>query len=220
MQQLVIIGAGGFGRELLKLIRDIQLSGHIELDVLGFVDPLGVGESVHQLQVLGDDHWALSQLDTDIRFVIASGSSITRKKIAEKFEGAGFQSLELIHPSVSISPYIQIGKGTIICEGCILTTDIQVGRYTVLNLHTTLGHDVVIEDFVTVAPGVNISGSVHIGALSEIGTGATILPGLSLGEACILGAGGVATKNLEGHRKYVGVPAKLLETPFDKPSSE
>lgn len=210
LKQLMIVGAGGLGREVLNLIKQ-QNKIAPEFEPIGFVDSHTQYKFIHTYPVLGDDTWALQQLDKSVFFVLAIGNPTVKKKIAQQYELAGFRAATLIHPSVQISEYVNIGQGSIVCGGSILTTDIQIGKYCLLNLHTTIGHDTIIEDYVSISPGTNISGNVHIEEGVEIGTGAAILPGIKLGKYCFLGAGAVATKDLDSQKTYVGVPAKELK---------
>jgi len=210
LNTIVIIGAGGFGRECLQLLRELAASGAPCPQVLGFVDAGRKGQKIHGLPVLGDDAWALETLSRDTGFVIATGRPALRRQLAHLYEAAGFSPYTLIHPSVQLAPSVQLGRGCILCAGCRLTVDIHLGSYNLLNLNCTVGHDVHTGDFVSLYPAVNLSGGARIGARSELGTAAVVLPGVSLGENCVLGAGAVATKDLPGNATYVGVPARPL----------
>jgi sugar O-acyltransferase (sialic acid O-acetyltransferase NeuD family) len=118
----------------------------------------------------------------------------------------------MVHPKAILGRNIKISDGTIICAGNILTTDIQIGKYVLLNLACTVGHDCVIEDDVVISPGCNISGGVRIGQGAYIGTGAKILEGLKIGQHAIVGAGAVVTKDIPDGVVAVGVPAKVVKT--------
>ncbi len=87
------------------------------------------------------------------------------------------QFATIVDPSVILSKRVVIGEGTIICAGTIVTVDISIGKHVIINLDCTLGHDDVIEDFVTIYPSVNVSGNVRVGECSEIGTGVQIIQG-------------------------------------------
>lgn len=209
MSKFVIIGAGGFGREVLQLYRDQQAAQDAAGELLGFVDA-SIQGTLRGVACLGDDAWALEHLPRDVRVVVAMGDSVLREQVATRFEQAGFSPISLVHPSVRLSETVQVGAGSLLCAGSTLTTDIRLGRHVIINLHCTVGHDAVIEDFSTLSPGVHLSGGVYLGKANELGTGACVLPGVRLGDHCLLGAGAVATSSLEGGRTYVGVPARPL----------
>jgi acetyltransferase-like isoleucine patch superfamily enzyme len=90
----------------------------------------------------------------------------------------------------------------------MLTTNIVAGRHLHVNLNATVGHDCVIGDFVTLAPGVSISGHVTIGDGVEFGTGAVVLPGVTIGDGAMVGAGAVVTRDVEPGVTVIGMPAK------------
>lgn len=214
MMSLFIVGSGGFAKEVVWLIDEINGSARGNekpISPLGLVAPAGAKRRIWQLQVLGNDEWAVKHLDLTTRFVVAIGNPHVRKTIAEKFEMAGFDACNLMHPGVGYGMPVQgPGKGTMICAGVNITPDTSIGRHVLLNLNCTIGHDVVLEDYVTISPGANISGNVYLESCVEIGSGAVVLPGVRIGAGAVLGAGAVATRDLAGGKTYVGIPARPL----------
>lgn len=145
----------------------------------------------------------------NINVVIAIGNPYIREKIVQKLiskETICFPNI--IAKDVRISKYVKMGIGNIICTGTILTTNISLGNFNHINLDCTVGHDVVLNDYITVYPSVNISGNVNIDDYSELGTGSKIIQGKTLAKSVVLGAGAVVVKNLEESGTYVGVPTK------------
>ena len=119
----------------------------------------------------------------------------------------------IIHPSVLIGDkrFVQIGKGCIICAGCLITTNIVIKDYVTLNLMCTVGHDTTIGNFAAFMPSCNISGEVAIEDGVYCGTGVKIINQLNIGENTIVGAGAVVAKSLPANCTAVGVPAKPLK---------
>ena len=103
------------------------------------------------------------------------------------------------------------GKGNIICAGNILTVDIQIGDFNIINLDCTIGHDAILISYVTVYPGVHISGMVTIGAESEIGTGTQIIQGTRITDQVIIGAGSTIIRDIEEAGTYVGSPVRRIK---------
>ncbi|MBP1718669.1 MAG: sugar O-acyltransferase, sialic acid O-acetyltransferase NeuD family, partial [Deltaproteobacteria bacterium] len=109
-----------------------------------------------------------------------------------------------------------IGDGTVICAGNILTTNITLGKQVQINLDCTIGHDVVMEDYVTLAPGVHVSGWVHLGNRVYVGTGAVIINGteeapIRIGDDAIIGAGACVIESVAKGLTVTGVPAKPVD---------
>ena len=165
------------------------------------------GNQVHELPIFGDVSWLVSR--PEVHVVVAVGGPSSKKRIVESIGESKFATL--IHPDVRIRSRIRIGGGSIICEGTQMTTNIKLGRHTIVNLGCTVGHDSVLEDFVTVAPGVNISGNVTIGTGTDLGTGSKIIQGINVGRWTVVGAGAVVSRDLPANVTAVGVPARIIK---------
>lgn len=209
MQKLIIVGGGGFSKEVAHLILEINHLSKRQFSILGIVDQQQPYD-FWGIPYLGNDAWAKQNLDHNTRLVFAIGQSKLRKKLVSYYQNLGFSSQTLIHPSCQLSPRIDIGQGTIVCKGSTLTTDIQIGRHCIININCTIGHDSKIDDFSTLSPGVHLSGGVNIGRCASLGTGSVVLPNISIAENCVLGAGAVATKPLDANATYIGIPAKRV----------
>jgi acetyltransferase-like isoleucine patch superfamily enzyme len=117
----------------------------------------------------------------------------------------------LVHPTAQIGGVTNyFGDGTIITAGCILTTGIILGEFVIINLSTTIGHDVKAGSFCSVMPGCSVSGSVQFEEGCYLGTGVKLVQGITLGKYCKVGAGSVVTKSFEGG-VIVGVPARKIK---------
>ncbi|MHA3787224.1 PglD-related sugar-binding protein [Flavobacterium hauense] len=162
-KQLVIIGAGGVGREILAVLKKYPLQDYA---LIGFVDD-GVepGTIINGLKVLGGLSW-IKENSTDLGAVIAIGNPSVRKKITEALSDVSLSFPQVIHPNVSIhdEQTVKIGKGSYIADGCILTTDIHIANFCFLNTACSLQHDTVIGDYSVLMPGVRITGGASIGS--------------------------------------------------------
>lgn len=207
MKNIVIIGAGGFAREVVWLINRIN-KVYPTWNILGYLDDnlKQKGKVLLGYPVLGELDLSIKLSNNDTYFICAVGAAKIRKEIINKL--GDIKYAKLIDPSVQIDDTIKIGDGSIICAGNILTVDITIGEHVIINLDCTIGHDAIINDFVTVYPSVNISGNTNIGTMVEMGTGSKVIQGLSIHRETIIGAGGVIVKDISESGVYVGVPAK------------
>jgi sugar O-acyltransferase (sialic acid O-acetyltransferase NeuD family) len=177
-----ILGKGGFAKEVVAALKPL---------------PCKMGEYAE-----------IDAFDKKAYSLIAIGDVKARRILANKykFEYARLCKGLLLNPDT-----IRFGEGTIICHGCILTTDIEIGKHVIINLNCTIGHDVKIGDFCTLSPGANISGEVTIGEDCYIGTNAVVREKISICSGVTIGAGGVVVKDIIEPGIYIGNPAKKLE---------
>lgn len=210
MKQIAIYGAGGFGREMAWLAE--ACGGAFEVVCFADDDLSMAGRKLNGIPVVNFE--SLKEKFPSIGVVPAIGSPIVRQKVVEKLEKAGFSSQQLIHPRTEMSRWIEIGEGSVICAGCILTTNIRLGKHVQINLDCTVGHDVVMGDYTTLAPGVHVSGWVHFGKRVYVGTGAVFVNGteekpLVIGDDVVVGAGACVTKSVD-----CGVWGGCLQSPL------
>ncbi len=205
MKPIIIVGFGGFGREVYGLAVDCGR------EVLGFLDDTAKAGDYGRYRVLGPTNtW---QDHSNAEFVVAVGNPRTRKSIVNAMTALDSPSFgTLVHPSVQMDrSSVTIGAGSVICAGCVGTVDFSLGKHVIVNIKCTLAHDDVINDFVTIAPLCAISGDVVIGEGTEIGTASAIRQGVRIGQGAMLGMGGVLVKDMEPNTLYLGAPAKAVK---------
>lgn len=209
MKDIVIIGAGGFAREVLQLIQDINAIEQ-EWRFLGFIDDnVSVqGTIVNGYPVLGTTEWLK---DKDVAVAIAIGNPKSKETIYNKIKDFGNSFPNLIHPNALIGDFNQFGMGNIITAGSILTVNIELHNFIIININTTIGHDVVMEDYCTILPSVCVSGNVHLEKAVMMGTKSAIIQQLKIGAYSIIGAGATVTKDIPGNCTAVGTPAKVIK---------
>lgn len=216
MKSVVIIGAGGFGMEVLEIFKAQNAVSEV-WNILGFIDD---NRELHNkilngYPVLGGLEWLKINNKDNMGCVCAIGSCETRKKVAEKLHKMGVDFYNAIHPSVIMSGFVELGHDVIICAGSILTVNIRIEDHVHINLNCTVGHDVTIGKYCTISPIVAISGRDHFGEGIFVGTGASFLHGVSVGSWSTIGAGAVVTDDIPENVVAVGVPARVIKT---KPS--
>lgn len=212
MKDIAVFGAGGFGREVLTIIKAIN-SIEPKYNILGFFDDgEPVGKIVNGYPVLGGIG-DLQKWDDEICVVVAIGGPAVKKKIVETISNVNVEFPTLIHPHAIIGDceLVDIGKGCIICAGSIITVNVRIGDFVILNLGCTVGHDTCIGDYASFMPSVNISGEVNIENGVYVGTGAKIINRLAIGNNTVVGAGAVVIKTLPENCTAVGVPAKVVK---------
>lgn len=207
-KQICIIGLGGFAREVMCLLTDL---GRKE-DIVGFLETDEIWEKKWKgKELMGKPVLPESIFDSKkYSAVIGIGDSVVRQKVTMQLPSDTiFETL--IHPNAIISQWVQLGKGVVICAGSILTCNIEIGNHAQLNLHTTVGHDCVIGDFFTTAPGTKISGDCKIGKNVYFGTLAGVRQGIKICDNVTVGMGAMVVKNIEIPGIYVGMPAKKIK---------
>ncbi len=215
MKDLVIYGAGGLAREVAYLVKEINASSGVpEFRFLGYIDDDSkrVGTVVGGASIIGDGDW-LAERKGEICCVVGIGTPSVIKNISDRLGGAGgIEFPNLIHPgTIWDRDRIELGEGNIITAGNVFTTDIRIGSFNVFNIGCSFGHDDVIGDCCVINPQCSVSGCVTLEGTSLIGTGATILQGLSVGRGATVGAGAVVTKDVEPDVTVVGVPARPIK---------
>jgi sugar O-acyltransferase (sialic acid O-acetyltransferase NeuD family) len=211
MKNIAIIGAGGFGREVKTILDSINKVTPSYFFVGFYDDGLQKGEIVNGFPVLGGVE-DINEINEDCSIVIAIGDPKIKSSIFNKISNARIDFPNVIHPNVLISDdFVEIGVGNIICAGCIITCNIVIKDFVILNLMCTVGHDTTIASFSSFMPSVNISGEVLIEERVYVGTGAKIINQLEIGQNTIVGAGAVVSKSLPENCTAVGIPAKPIK---------
>ncbi|MCB2379659.1 acetyltransferase [Hymenobacter sp. BT635] len=212
LPKLVIFGAGGLGREVLVLVHQIN-AVRATWQLAGFFDDQApASATIHGVPYLGGTE-ALNSVSEPLQVVIAVGNGRSRASIVQRLTSPLLRFATLVHPAIACQPYqhLQIGEGSIIGQGCILTTDIRLGCHVLLNLGCTIGHDAVLEDFCSLMPHANVGGEAHLETGVYLGTNATVINQVRIGARTIVGAGAVAVRDLPADCTAVGVPATVIK---------
>jgi sugar O-acyltransferase (sialic acid O-acetyltransferase NeuD family) len=219
-EPLVLIGAGGFGRETAELVRainaDRERSSHGPAwELLGFLDddPELAGTSLVGTPVLGGLD-ALAELP-DARVVVCTGhpgNFTSKKRIVDRLGIAPERYATLVHPAAVISGSCRLGPGTVVLAGVVATADVQVGAHAAVMPQAVLTHDDRLDDFVILGAGVRIAGGVRVLEGSYLGSGCLIRENCTIGPWSLVGMGAVVTRDVPGGEVWAGVPARFVRS--------
>lgn len=210
MKQLYIIGAGGFGREVLSWARHIEKHSPKLWNIAGFLDQNANALDAFSLDVsVVSSPEAFQPTDNDL-LICALGNPKLKMKLCTLMEERGGRFATLIHPTAVLGLNCTIGEGSILCPNVVLTTNVQIGRHVILNVSATVGHDAVIGDGSTLNAHCDVTGNATLGEGVLLGTHATILPRAKVGDYAVVGAGSTVLKRVQPHTTVFGVPAKKI----------
>ncbi|TWX34026.1 acetyltransferase [Frigoribacterium sp. ACAM 257] len=203
---VVVVGAGGMGREAVDVARAAGRR------VVGVVDD---GPSEHDLVRLarldvpflgGVDGWIASGSTTP--WVVGIGAPSVRRSIAARLAPLAPAAPALVHPAATLGSDVTLDVGTIVCAGARISTHVRIGRHVHLLANSATGHDVVIGDHVSINPGAVVSGAVTVGRDSLVGAGSTVLQQLRVGERCVVAAAACVVRDVADDLVVRGVPAR------------
>lgn len=203
---LVVIGAGGHGREAVSIVlaacgpailRGVLDDAQQDLDSL-----TGLG-----VALLGRVDWLAAQSEPP-DYVAALGYPAPRRDVAARADGYGAAATVVGHPSAVIGPDVHLAPGSMIWPQAAITAGVRLGRHTHINVAASVSHDCVLGDYVTVGPGARICGSAVLEDDVWVGAGATVIQGVRLGRGSVVGAGSVVIRDVPAGATVVGVPAR------------
>jgi sugar O-acyltransferase (sialic acid O-acetyltransferase NeuD family) len=195
-----IIGAGGFGREIYWSLDLFE-----RINCKFFVDDEYYQQGNKNILPISEFN------PEEYEVIVAVADPKSRKSIVETLP-IETKYFTHIHPSAQIhAPDVEIGEGSIICAGTIITTNVKIGKHAHLNLLTTIGHDCEIGDYFTTAPGAKISGNCKIYDCVYVGTNASIKQKLSIESFTTIGSNAAVVKDIQEPGVYAGVPVKKIK---------
>lgn len=213
MKDIAVYGAGGLGREVACLIRRINSEVSPQWNFVGFFDdfvPAGTKNTYGT--VLGNmdtlNHWS-----KPLAVVIGIGDSRNVFTIQQKFNNPLLEFPNIISPDAIFldKDNVVMGHGNIICAKVLVSCDVRIGNFNLLNNYSIIGHDTVIGNCNSIMPSVKISGAVTIGSRNLLGVNSVVLQCKTIGDDTIIGASCVVNKDTCSGCTYIGVPAKLLK---------
>lgn len=211
LKDIVIIGAGGVGRETALIIEDIN-EVNKEWRLLGFVDDNAhiQGSKINGYDVLGNLDF-LENYNKEVYIVCAIANYKIKRNIIERLKkNRNIKYATLIHPSTRIKKTVEIGEGCIVYQNVVLTVNICIGDHVIISPRCGIGHDARVKDYCSLLWNVSISGNVLLKEGVLLGSASTVIQGLTVGEGSIIGAGTVVIRDVQDEVTAVGNPARIL----------
>lgn len=206
-KHLIIVGAGGHG----KVVADCA-DCMAQYDEIYFLDSLHKpGSKVADWEVKGEPDDFEKLINPDTEFFVAVGNNHVRAKLLLNMQEKGANIATLVHPSASIGKQVTLGKGTVVLAGAVINILSSVGAGCIVNTSATVDHDCQLGDFVHIAPGVNLAGTVTLENYVFIGAGGTVIPNMTIGANATVGAGATVIRPVCENVTVVGTPAKVIK---------
>lgn len=210
MKNLVIIAAGGCGREVFQWAKDIN-EKEDRWNIKGFID-----DNPNALDGLKCDVPMLATIDEyDVQpndeFVCCIGNSRTRKLVVEKLKANGASFTTLIHPNAVIAGSCTIGEGVIIYPFALISDNAVIGDGCIINMHSSVAHDSVLGEYCTISAHCDVTGMCKLGDRVFMGSTSHVVPGLKIGDDVYICAGSTVMTRVRAGNKVLGNPAKIVK---------
>lgn len=210
MQDIYIIGASGHGREVLWLVQSLIDEG-ADYRLRGFVDD---NSALHGSKVCGQPVLGPLEMLADVgsaAVALGIGLPAVKRKVLRKLEGLALEWPALVAPSVRMSEHVDVGRGVTICAGSVVTTQVTLGDFALVNVGCTISHDVMVGRGTMLSPGTHLTGGVTVGDWADLGAGVDVIPGVHIGDEAVVGAGAVVIRDVPDGATVVGNPARVLK---------
>lgn len=207
MKNLLIIGAGGCGREVLQWAKDINRAEKT-WNIKGFLDDHSNALDGKKCDVTVVGSTESYQPQSDDVFVCCIGNSVIRKIIIEKMEAKGARFVNIIHPTSVVADSAVLGKGIVLYPYSIISDNAEIGDGCIINMHSTIAHDSTLGEYCTISAHCDVTGMCRLGDRVFMGSGARTVPSSRVGNDVFICAGSTVMSRVKNGMKVIGVPAK------------
>lgn len=205
---VLVFGAGGHAGVVIDAIERqarFTIAGIIDLDT----QP---GTYRHGYPILANQDTCFAVVHRVRRGIVAVGDNAVRARIVEHIAGLlpSFEFVTVIHPFTSVAQSVRLGAGVVVLAGAIINSGTRIGAHCIINTRSSVDHDCVLREFVSIAPGATLGGHVCLGAYTAIGLGASLIHEIAVGEHSVIGAGSTVVSTLGSRIVAFGSPAKIV----------
>ena len=210
MKNVLIVGAGGFGREVYNYVEDCIKAG-VNWQIKGFLD-----DNLNALDNYEYPKPVISSIsdyipDTNDIFICALGNPKVKKNVVETLLSRGAKFERLVHPTAYVGRNVKMGTGCVVCPNCVVTCDNQLGDFVMLNVGTSVGHDAQISSWVTISSHCDITGFVKIREGAFLASSVVVIPSSSVGEWATVGVNSSVIAKVGNNTTVYGNPAVKLK---------
>jgi len=209
MKKLLIIGAGGFGREVLEYALDIIEAGQADWEIGGFLDDKSHALENYSYEYKVVDTISTHKVSDEYVYICAIGDPEAKLKLGRKFLSDGAKFINIIHPKAKVGRTCKVGVGVVLCPESLITSDASVGNFVALNMRSVCSHDAVIGDGCTLSSFCDVTGFATLGEGVFLGSHTVICPSVKVGDYAVIGAGSVVLNDIPANKLAYGVPATI-----------
>ncbi|MFP7735340.1 acetyltransferase [Priestia aryabhattai] len=203
--KVIVLGNGGHSKVIQEMISSLR--NH---EIIAILDDRYEEQKEKNAIVYAPLSSLNALIDKDVKVVIAIGSNIVRKRLAETLKLRTDQYLSVIHPTAVISSTAIIGNGTVVMPNAVINADAEIGEHCIINTGAIVEHDNRIANYAHISPNATLTGNVSVGEGVHIGASATIIPGMKIGQWSVIGAGSTVIQHISSHCKAVGCPTRII----------
>lgn len=208
MKELIIVGANGFGREVLQWAKDI-IKLNKEWSIKGFIDDnlMALDRYTCDKKVLGTiKDWKPSANEV---FTCAIAMPSVKERIVQLLKSKGANFINFVHPTAIIGGFCEVGEGLLVTPRAKISPNVKIGNFVTI-LGSGAGHDAVIGDYSTISGNCSVNGHVVLGKRVFVGSNACIAPSKKIGDDVFIGMGSIVVSNIKTGYKVMGNPAKRI----------
>ncbi len=209
MRRLLIVGAGGFGREVLGWARSVNSTRDC-WDEYAFLDanPGALAEFPGLPPIIGDPASFVPSGNDEL--VCAIAAPAVKLGVCRSLQSRGARFVTLVHPAATVGGSSRLGVGCVLCPGAVVTADASLADFVMLNIQATVGHDATLGAGCTLNVHCDVAGFAKLGEGVFMGSHAVVLPRVVVGDYAVVGAGSVVLRKVPPHTTVMGVPAKRV----------
>jgi len=211
---LGILGAGGLGREVLDLAKEIIKSFQTWEKII-FIDDYKKEKVVSGIEVVTFDAFKANWTAENSRLVIAIGEPKERSRLRKEIKETAYALQSLVHPASFVGSETQIGDGAIIQFGSFISCNVKIGDNVLIQPNSSVGHDSIIGSDAVISSYVGISGNCTIGERAYIGVGVPVKEKISIGADSIVGIGSAVLRDIPENVIALGNPARAMKNNDD-----